>query len=131
MSTFKNVNILDTVLAKELFYMPGDTVIGVFSGAGHITSGAKTVRFPLSLNKIIHSSVSTITITDNGGTTLRQNGEYVYGDSSEGVKWDGTADIISVAGSAPLFVRLTSNSISGATNNSAIGIIMYYQLKFN
>ena len=130
MSTFKNVNILDTILAKELFYMPGDTVSGVFVGAGHITSGAKSVRFGLSINKIIHSSVSTITMIDNGGTTLRQDNKYVYGDGTEAIKWDGTIDVINV-GESSLFVRITSNSISGATNNSAIGILMYYQLKFS
>ena len=129
MSSFKNVNILDTILAKELFYMPGDTVSGVFVGAGHITGGAKSVRFGLSINKIIHSSVSTITMIDNGGTTLRQDNKYVYGDSTEKIKWDGIIDVIIRGGS--LFVRITSDSISGATNNSAIGILMYYQLKFS
>lgn len=131
MSTFKNVNILDTILAKELFYMPGDVVNGAFVGAGHITGGAKSVRFGLSINKIIHSSVSTITMIDNGGTTLRQDNKYVYGDANEKTKWDGTIDVINYSGGSSLFVRITSDSISGATNNSAIGILMYYQLKFS
>lgn len=131
MSTFKNIVITESIQSNELFYMPGDIIIdGIFFGAGYITTAKTNIYVDFPLNKIIHDSVSSITIEDTS-VTLRQGNMYIYGNGDQNVKWDGTFSFIYGAGS--YYLRLEAKTaLSSATNNDTVGVrIDGYTLKFN
>lgn len=121
MSTFNNVNVLDSILAKELFYMPGDVerVEGKFGG--YLTGGYKEIYTTISLNKIVHSSVSSITAVDEGGITIRQNSKYLYGSGLQNIKWEETINII-LTGNTVSVTLLSSTNLDGI-NNDPVGIL--------
>lgn len=121
MSTFNNVNVLDSILAKELFYMPGDVekVGGKF--CGYLTGGNKDIYTTISLNKIIHSSVSSITAVDEGGITIRQNGGYLYGSGAQNTKWTDTISIVLLDNTVSVTL-LSSTNLDGI-NNNPVGIL--------
>ena len=121
MSTFKNVNILDTILAKELFYMPGDIAYVSGKFCGYITGGRKLIYASIPMNKIVHSSVQSATAIDNAGTTIRQNDVYIFGSADQNVKW--TDEIKIVITQEQLSVNLHSSTALNAINNSPVGIL--------
>ena len=121
MSTFKNVNILDTILAKELFYMPGDVAYVSGKFCGYITGGRKQVYASIPMNKIVHSSVQSATAIDNTGTTIRQNDVYIFGSADQNVKW--TDEIEIALTQEQLSVNLYSSTALDAINNSPVGIL--------
>ena len=121
MSTFKNVNILDTILAKELFYMPGDVAYVSGKFCGYITGGRKQVYASIPMNKIVHSSVQSATAIDNAGTTIRQNDVYIFGSADQNVKW--TDEIEIALTQEQLSVNLYSSTALDAINNSPVGIL--------
>ena len=121
MSTFKNVNILDTILAKELFYMPGDVAYVSGKFCGYITGGRKQVYASIPMNKIVHSSVQSATAIDNAGTTIRQNDVYIFGSADQNVKWTDEIEISLTQ--EQLSVNLYSSTALDAINNSPVGIL--------
>lgn len=108
-------------MAKELFYMPGDVekVGGKF--CGYLTGGNKEIYTTISLNKIIHSSVSSITAVDEGGITIRQNGGYLYGSGAQNTKWTDTISIVLLDNTVSVTL-LSSTNLDGI-NNNPVGIL--------
>ena len=130
MSTFNNVNVLDSILAKELFYMPGDVAYVSGKFCGYITGGRKNIYTSIPMNKIVHSSVQSATAIDNGGTTIRQDDVYVYGDGGQNVKWNGNLYVILT--DEQLSITLESSTALNAVNNSTVGILfMELAIYFN
>lgn len=82
------------------------------------------------MNKIVYSSVQSATAIDNGGTTIRQDDVYVYGDGGQNVKWNGNLYVILT--DEQLSITLESSTVLNAVNNSTVGILfMELAIYFN
>ena len=129
MSTFKDIIVQGTILANELFYMPGDVTTIQFNGAGYITTGSTSIRTFLAFDKIVHSSVSSFTV-DEENTTVRQNGNYIYGNGNQNVSWNGTISLVR-RGCAYILNFVAPSALSNAVNNSSVGILSNLTIHFN
>ena len=129
MSTFKDIVILDTILAPELFYMPGDVTTIQFNGAGYITTGGTSIRTFMSFDKLVHSSVQSFTV-DEQNTTIRQDGKYIFGNSNQNASWNGTITLVR-RGCTFILNFTAPSALFNCINNAPVGILSNLTIHFN
>lgn len=109
------------------YYKKGDSVTISWHGAGYITSSSKQLLFSVSLSKP-PIGVSSVSVSNVDGLTVRQGGKYLYGSSASANTKSGTYSAIIADDGNSVRVSVTFTSTTNVTNNDVCGI--YASLKF-
>ena len=112
------------------YYSAGDTVQGMWVGAGFITGASKNVLFTIFFSKPAIGN-PTVTVTSVDGILVRQDGKYLYGASSGVyIKPSSYNYALDFGGNAVRVTAVMSNT-KNATNNSPCGIAADIKITFS
>ena len=101
------------------FYGSGDSFYTIICTAGYITNGRTNIIFTVPVPKfasdVTKCDISSIQLT------VRQNGNYLVGDTTEKVPFTGTTKCIIYPGVVGVTCTVSS-APSNAENNSPVGV---------
>lgn len=117
----RNLTDADTAV---LPYAAGDTITGIYYGAGYVTGSGKYFAFEIPLSKPVDGNVSINTIA----ATVRQGGNYIYGSGSGAQNVKSIAHVAKVTGGLRITLE-PSSAPSGVVNNDVFGVVCNYSIK--
>lgn len=103
---------------QKLCYMSGDTISGIYNGAGYLTNSGTKYQFTIPVNKPIIGTSLTVTTL---GIIVRQNNAYILGADLAPLDIASSATV-SLTPFGINVIYNTSTASTGSVNNSPIGI---------
>ncbi len=102
------------------YYTAKDSVTISWHGAGYITSNKTAIHFSVPLAKPV-AGATKVNVSNNDGLTIRQNGKYLYGSSSDAATTNATYTANIDAGGNSVHIVAKMNDLD-AINNDVCGI---------